>query len=178
MTPIMKRTEKDDAVSPVVGVMLMLVVTIIIAAVVAAFASGVATQTDKVPSAMLDASVDADWDAGTYSTGNGALFITSVGGELIDLSKISVKISSKSGASYTYEGPVHGNYEKQSHLKPGETLNLVYGQSKNTSGDPDNPVYTCLSVDLGTAVSAGNVYEVIVVYNGKNIMLDKEVIAA
>ena len=46
------------------------------------------------------------------------------------------------------------------------------------SGDPDNPIYTCLSEDLGTAVSAGNVYEVIVVYNGKNIMLDKEVIAA
>ena len=38
---VMKKTEqKDDAVSPVVGVMLMLVVTIIIAAVVAAFAGG------------------------------------------------------------------------------------------------------------------------------------------
>ena len=174
MTPIMKRTEKDDAVSPVVGVMLMLVVTIIIAAVVAAFASGVAGDTEKVPSAILDASVDADWTAGTYSIGNGALFITSVGGELIDLSKISVKISSKSGKSYTYEGPVHGNYDKQSHLKPGETLNLVYGQDKK-NGENQN---LCLSEDLGTAVSAGNVYEVIVVYNGKNIMLDKEVIAA
>jgi len=34
------RNRKDDAVSPVVGVMLMLVVTIIIAAVVSAFAGG------------------------------------------------------------------------------------------------------------------------------------------
>ena len=32
--------KKEDAVSPVIGVMLMLVVTIVIAAVVAAFASG------------------------------------------------------------------------------------------------------------------------------------------
>ena len=172
MTPIMKRTEKDDAVSPVVGVMLMLVVTIIIAAVVAAFASGVAGDTEKVPSVMLDASVDADWITGMdWEIGKGALFITSVGGEVIDLSKISVKISSKSGASYTYEGPVNSG---ATHLKPGETLNLVYGQSKKDS----DKKYLCLSEDLGTAVSAGNVYEVIVVYNGKNIMLDKEVIAA
>lgn len=34
----------DDAVSPVVGVMLMLVITIIIAGLVAAFASGIIDQ--------------------------------------------------------------------------------------------------------------------------------------
>ena len=38
----MKKIWKEDAVSPVIGVMLMLVVTIIIAAVVSAFAGGIA----------------------------------------------------------------------------------------------------------------------------------------
>lgn len=46
---------KEDAVSPVVGVMLMLVVTIIIAAVVSAFAGGVATGSDKAPNTVIKA---------------------------------------------------------------------------------------------------------------------------
>jgi FlaG/FlaF family flagellin (archaellin) len=47
---------RDDAVSPVVGIMLMLVVTIIIAAVVSGFAGGLASGTDKGPQASISAS--------------------------------------------------------------------------------------------------------------------------
>jgi FlaG/FlaF family flagellin (archaellin) len=47
-----KRTS-EHAVSPVVGVMLMLVVTIIIAAVVSAFAGGLSSGTEKAPQASL-----------------------------------------------------------------------------------------------------------------------------
>lgn len=43
----------EDAVSPVVGVMLMLVVTIIIAAIVSAFAGGMASSQEKVPQASV-----------------------------------------------------------------------------------------------------------------------------
>jgi archaeal type IV pilus assembly protein PilA len=51
---IMKQT-REDAVSPVVGVMLMLVVTIIIAAVVSAFAGGVTAGSDKAPNSVVKA---------------------------------------------------------------------------------------------------------------------------
>lgn len=44
-----------DAVSPVVGVMLMLVVTIIIAAIVSAFAGGLSSNTEKTPNVQLNA---------------------------------------------------------------------------------------------------------------------------
>ena len=46
---IFKRSSntKEDAVSPVVGVMLMLVVTVIIAAMVVAFSSGLAEDVEK-----------------------------------------------------------------------------------------------------------------------------------
>ena len=50
---VLKIDGKDDAVSPVVGVMLMLVVTIIIAAVIAAFAGGVATDTDAASNVVI-----------------------------------------------------------------------------------------------------------------------------
>ena len=51
---IQRRTEKkDSAVSPVVGVMLMLVVTILIAAIVAVFASGTVTDIKTAPNAII-----------------------------------------------------------------------------------------------------------------------------
>ncbi|MDV0441074.1 hypothetical protein McpAg1_02530 [Methanocorpusculaceae archaeon Ag1] len=63
MCDIMQRrtnTKKDDAVSPVVGVMLMLVVTIIIAAVVSQFAGGLITTQKATPSASIKTTIDAD----------------------------------------------------------------------------------------------------------------------
>jgi FlaG/FlaF family flagellin (archaellin) len=51
---------QEDAVSPVVGVMLMLVVTIVIAAVVSAFAGGLSGGTGKAPQASIDCSVELD----------------------------------------------------------------------------------------------------------------------
>lgn len=54
----MHKTGMDDhAVSPVVGVMLMLVVTIIIAAVVSAFAGGLSESTAKAPQLSIGAEV-------------------------------------------------------------------------------------------------------------------------
>lgn len=71
-----KHTKFDEAVSPVVGVMLMLVVTIIIAAVVAVFASGVATSTEATPQLIIK---------GTYSQSQG-MTISHAAGDAIPLS--------------------------------------------------------------------------------------------
>lgn len=54
----MKITNRDSAVSPVVGVMLMLVVTIIIAAVVSAFSGGMFASEKKTPQATLGVEVN------------------------------------------------------------------------------------------------------------------------
>ncbi|MDD5144347.1 type IV pilin N-terminal domain-containing protein [Methanoregula sp.] len=51
------RYDNGRAVSPVVGVMLMLVVTIIIAAVVSAFAGGLSGDTKKAPQSVIDADI-------------------------------------------------------------------------------------------------------------------------
>lgn len=52
-----KGIDKDSAVSPVVGVLLMLVVTIIIAAVVSGFAGGLAGTTSAPPQASISVKV-------------------------------------------------------------------------------------------------------------------------
>jgi FlaG/FlaF family flagellin (archaellin) len=69
---ITKRTN-ESAVSPVVGVMLMLVVTIIIAAVVSAFAGGLSTGTTKAPQMTITA---------TFSQSSG-MTITHNGGDTV-----------------------------------------------------------------------------------------------
>lgn len=53
---------RDDAVSPVVGVMLMLVVTIIIAAVVSGFAGNLATSAGKAPTLVATANLEITGD--------------------------------------------------------------------------------------------------------------------
>ena len=50
-------SERNDAVSPVIGVMLMLVVTIIIAAFVSAFAGNAFGNTETTPAAALDVKI-------------------------------------------------------------------------------------------------------------------------
>ena len=56
---VMKKAPKDDAVSPVVGVMLMLVVTIVIAAVIAAFSSGLTASQEEGPVAAFSVEMSA-----------------------------------------------------------------------------------------------------------------------
>lgn len=61
-----KNREREDAVSPVVGVMLMLVVTIIIAAVVSAFSGGlIGGNNQKTPTLAMDVSIANTGSAAT-----------------------------------------------------------------------------------------------------------------
>ena len=65
----------DSAVSPVIGVMLMLVVTIIIAAVVSSFAGGLASGQQAAPSMAMDVKVvnTGSWvGSGFYATVTGS----------------------------------------------------------------------------------------------------------
>ena len=75
---IKKWQNSESAVSPVVGVMLMLVVTIIIAAIVSAFAGGTASSQTKVPQTSIQAK---------FSISNG-MTISHAGGDPLATSDI------------------------------------------------------------------------------------------
>ena len=60
------KKSRDDGVSPVVGVMLMLVVTIIIAAVVSAYAGGLTAGEKKAPSLALEVHLKNDGSGNSY----------------------------------------------------------------------------------------------------------------
>ncbi len=82
--------ERESAVSPVVGVMLMLVVTIIIAATVSAFAGGLVGSADKAPQAAFDVNIKTTQQWGYI---NPTLAITHLGGDPIDTSRTKLVTS-------------------------------------------------------------------------------------
>ena len=171
---VMKKTEqKDDAVSPVVGVMLMLVVTIIIAAVVAAFASGVTADVEPVPTTILKADIDADMEFWEWvdkvpvsSLGKGTVFLTSMNGDTINLNKVSIIISNSTGHSVTYNSPIYG-YTSGEYLESGETMNLAY--SADSSGNGKGLSY------LGVTLNEGDYAHILVTYDDTHILYDGEV---
>jgi FlaG/FlaF family flagellin (archaellin) len=69
------RTTVENAVSPVVGVMLMLVVTIIIAAIVSAFAGGMSSSQEKVPQVTFNAKYSQSEGLTMYHNGGDTLTI-------------------------------------------------------------------------------------------------------
>ena len=108
--------KKEDAVSPVIGVMLMLVVTIVIAAVVAAFAGGLATETEATPVAVLDADVYTD-----------EVIIRHLSGDNLQMDETAVKVQSLDGKT-TYATISLSQIGYSGYLKPGERV----------TGDVDN----------------------------------------
>jgi len=107
----MIRTKSEDAVSPVIGVMLMLVVTIIIAAVIAAFASEVGVDAEPSPNTVIDV---VDISEGYYDntlygyaeyTTEYSVTLNCLYGDTLDLSKISMNIFMKDGSGDTIEIP-------------------------------------------------------------------------
>ena len=95
----MTSKKSDDAISPVIGVMLMLVVTVVIAAAVTIFATGVVGDTKAAPTAVLDVHIYSDIEAldtmgGQYDPTTGPdLHIKHISGDEINTAEIELHLS-------------------------------------------------------------------------------------
>ena len=140
------KERKEDAVSPVIGVMLMLVVTIVIAAVVAAFAGGLGSDVEMAPTAALDIDAHA----------NGKLKITSLSGEALTTKEITVKVTDASGNAFGSGNLYNDGTYKELYFSPGTTSVVSLGDS--------------------VTLPKGNYVTVTVVANGKHTVTTKEVL--
>ena len=108
---------KDEAVSPVVGILLMLVVTIIIAAVVSGFAGSLASDQTKAPQVSLEVkgiiqdiadedttNYQPDYPAG-FEAANGLEFVHK-GGDSFALSDVYIRLQSGSTSTIVDVGDV------------------------------------------------------------------------
>ncbi|MBQ2772044.1 MAG: type IV pilin N-terminal domain-containing protein [Methanocorpusculum sp.] len=90
--------KSDDAVSPVIGIMLMLVVTVVIAAVITGFATGFVGDTRNTPVVMMDV---GHVDLPSQYHINSFDFVHK-GGDELALSEIKIVIEENGGSNFGF----------------------------------------------------------------------------
>lgn len=80
---MMNFRENEDAVSPVIGVILMVAITVILAAVIAAFAFGMSSDVDTTKTVVVTPALDS----------NRYLVVTIQGGDVNELSSLNMSIN-------------------------------------------------------------------------------------
>lgn len=98
------RIQQEDAVSPVIGVMLMIVVTIIVAAVVSAFAGGLSEQQKKAPSAQIEVTLRTAINSSGLSTPQ--LVFTHKGGDPVTTRDLRI-VTFASGKKHVTDGSLY-----------------------------------------------------------------------
>jgi len=89
-----------EAVSPVIGVILMVAITVILAAVIGTFVLGLGDQVqDTAPQASFN--FEFDQGAGDFSDTNDSLTVTHDGGDTLDRAQVSVTVGGTEGSSLT-----------------------------------------------------------------------------
>jgi len=123
----LKRLFKDDdAVSPVIGVILMVAITVILAAVIASFVLGLGDQAAQdTPRASFEFTYDGSGGGTSPSYGGDAdLTITHTGGDAIDAAQVDV--ADGGGTSNGAEG---GNLFGSGDITAGDSATISIGSS-------------------------------------------------
>ena len=134
----------DEAVSPVIGVILMVAITVILAAVIGAFVLGIGANQETVPQATFS----FDYD----TTDNGEVTITHDGGDNIDSARLTVKaqgftadgsfsgtVSSGSTATVTTDAAVGAGNGMEAGNKVSVVWEASSGDQSQTLGSIDIP---------------------------------------
>ena len=120
---------EDRAVSPVIGVILMVAITVILAAVIGAFVLGIGGDQNATPSA----SISLDVDTGDTDT-DGTVTIEHNSGQTLDLEELRLSIDG------TFAEDEDGNQEvsvlsEEDSLSAGESVEVDDGVELESDGD-------------------------------------------
>jgi flagellin-like protein len=121
----------DDAVSPVIGVILMVAITVILAAVIGTFVLGLGDQVSNT-SPQASFTFDFDEDSGASTTGlassgsgdKGYLIITHDGGEQIDSARLDV--TDGTDTTEPFSGTVTAGTSVTVNVYDTETVRVVW----------------------------------------------------
>ena len=130
----LQKSQNEHAVSPVVGVMLMLVVTIIIAAVVSAFSGGLTAGKEKAPQASLETHILLK---GGMTGADPSMTIKHLGGDPINTRDVKLVTSwaNKTGV-YHVASTVAAVYNITSASYETSSLNVAYGSGPTVYHEP------------------------------------------
>ena len=119
----------DDAVSPVIGVILMVAITVILAAVIASFVLGLGEDQGPTPKA----SFEFDWD------GSSTLTVTHDGGDTLEGNRLSLSSSGSSDTPWSAGDVTSGTTVTSSTFSGGDTIRVVW---TNEDGDTSTTLAT------------------------------------
>ena len=146
----------EDAVSPVIGVMLMLAVTIIVASTVAAFAGGASTTFEDTPSASLsvycDGSVD---DEDGDGVGDFNIIFEHLGGDVIPSRDLKIITWIGDGGGNVFKSNHTAKSSCSSFTSPEVRLPYVYDSQDGVSADSGSQFGDALWRP-GTVAGTGN----------------------
>ncbi|CCQ37424.1 DUF1628 domain protein [Natronomonas moolapensis 8.8.11] len=100
--------DDDRAVSPVIGVILMVAITVILAAVIGTFVLGLGDSVESAPQASFDFDLDED---------NNVVEVTHRGGDTIDLSDLEFRVG---GTDTTLDDSASGSSEITGEFRAGD----------------------------------------------------------
>jgi flagellin-like protein len=146
----------DDAVSPVIGVILMVAITVILAAVIASFVLGLGGNQQATPTA----SFTFDYTQGN-SDSSSYVEVTHDGGDTIKGSEVYLRGSNFASQSFT--GSSDSSISKSSvnyaGSSPGEDWNSAGGDMSAEKGDE-----SAIAAGDGITVQANSNYEMRIVW--------------
>jgi len=167
---IKKLLQDDDAVSPVIGVILMVAITVILAAVVASFVLGLGDSQQQTPTASFefdydgssdgtaganddfttpDSSGDGALTGGASASNTGVLTITHDGGDTLDGARLTLNDGGDEGPTITWDSS-----------SPGPDIGTVNaGTSVNVGIDNDDTVSVIWTSGSGETTSTLATYE-------------------
>jgi flagellin-like protein len=136
----------DDAVSPVIGVILMVAITVILAAVIASFVLGLGDSQETAPN------VSFNFD---YDESDGNLTVTKSGGDAIDGNNVYIRGANASGANAWSS---HDPDEDVATAVSNSSVGDIGGYSGGEIGAGQG-----FEIDYGGS-GAGSQYEITLVY--------------
>ncbi len=118
-------TDDDSAVSPVIGVILMVAITVILAAVIASFVLGLGPS-ETAPTVNFDSEYDT-----SAGGGSGVLTIEVVGGDTVPADKLSIA----GDVNSTTDGTTFNNLNSEPF---GASSQISSGDSVTVNADTDD----------------------------------------
>ncbi|PSQ25991.1 type IV pilin [Halobacteriales archaeon QS_9_68_17] len=150
----------DDAVSPVIGVILMVAITVILAAVIGAFVLDLGGNTQSTPQTSFDFNQGTDSpSSGNFSTSGPTVTIAHESGDSLQESNIDVTVEGNqalNNSDQTVSGTTGQIWSGSGELKAGSS-NTVYGyhdgsMTRISSGETIRVIWTSESGDSSSVL--------------------------
>ncbi|MGB3908775.1 MAG: type IV pilin N-terminal domain-containing protein [Methanomethylovorans sp.] len=147
-----KLFSSEKAVSPVIGIMLMIVVTVILAAAVSSFASSVKTQ-DAAPQATLKAGA-------SYT--DGYITLEHLGGDILPKSSVNIEIAHGKPVTSGYVNMTTVEFSPNTgFLRPGDTATVPFIKAMDWSNTTEQANF--IDSDIHLSVAVGTPFKVTII---------------